>query len=71
MSRVPASVGASTASGVDSWPVQIYNGGDTYSWHLKKNVQQHVVKQSILRAKASMDFPKCGGKEEKSQKGTR
>ena len=33
VSRVPASVGAGTASGTDSGPVQIYNGGDAYSWH--------------------------------------
>ena len=27
--RVPASVGAGMASGIDSEPVQIYNGADT------------------------------------------
>ena len=33
MSRVPASVGAGKASGIDSDPVQTYNGGDTFSCH--------------------------------------
>ena len=32
-SRDPACVGAGSALGMDSGPVQKYNGGDTYSWH--------------------------------------
>ena len=31
---MPASVGAGTASGIDSGSVQIYNVGDTYCWKL-------------------------------------